>query len=252
MISGDESMGSFIDLTGKNFGMLTVKERGPNKGKSTTWVCECACEEHKLVIVRASDLKYGKTKSCGCLGNVSRKETAIKNKKKNLYDLSGEYGIGWTNNTNKEFYFDLEDYDKIQDYCWYERIDQTGYHVLRTNMYIDGKRKTIPMHQVLGFKGCDHINRNPLDNRKANFRPANSSENNCNQNLQSNNTSGFIGVIWNEPAKLWEAFLMKNKEVKLQTYYSEKRNAIIARLKAEKEFMGEFAPQRHLFEEYGI
>ena len=40
------------------------------------------------------------------------------NKKYNKYDLSGEYGIGWTSNTNQEFYFDLEDYDKIKDYCW--------------------------------------------------------------------------------------------------------------------------------------
>ena len=34
------------------------------------------------------------------------------NKKSNIYDLSGEYGVGWTSNTNEEFYFDLEDYDK--------------------------------------------------------------------------------------------------------------------------------------------
>ena len=37
-------------------------------------------------------------------------------KKYNRYDLSGEYGIGWTTNTNHVFYFDLEDYEKIKDY----------------------------------------------------------------------------------------------------------------------------------------
>ena len=31
-----------------------------------------------------------------------------------------------------------------------------------------------------------------------------------------------------------------------------KKDAIIARLKAEKEHYGEFAPQRHLFAQYGI
>ena len=114
------------------------------------------------------------------------------------------------------------------------------------------KEKLFLCISFLGFNGYDHHNRNPLDNRKENLIPASASENNCNQNKQINNTSGFIGVIWNEPAKLWEAFLMKDKEVKLQKYYVNKRDAIISRLKAEKQFMGDFAPQRHLFEEYGI
>ena len=37
-------------------------------------------------------------------------------KKYNTYDLSGEYGIGYTSK-GEEFYFDLDDYDKIKDYC---------------------------------------------------------------------------------------------------------------------------------------
>lgn len=39
-----------------------------------------------------------------------------KNKRYNRYDLTGEYGIGYTNQ-GVEFYFDLEDYDKIKEYC---------------------------------------------------------------------------------------------------------------------------------------
>ena len=39
------------------------------------------------------------------------------NKRHNKYDLSGEYGIGYTSK-GEEFYFDLEDYDKIYPYCW--------------------------------------------------------------------------------------------------------------------------------------
>ena len=38
-------------------------------------------------------------------------------KKYNTYDLSGEYGIGYTTKGEK-FLFDLEDYEKIKDYCW--------------------------------------------------------------------------------------------------------------------------------------
>lgn len=58
-----------------------------------------------------------------------------------MYDLTGEYGIGWTSNTNKEFYFDIEDYDKIKDYCWYE--NDGGYVVTQRN------RKTIRMHRLI-------------------------------------------------------------------------------------------------------
>lgn len=245
-------MGKFQDLTGQVFGRLTAKERAPNQGKRTMWVCECCCENKMICVVGASNLKSGKTRSCGCLNDENRRITATKNKKTNTFNLDGEYGIGWTNNTNREFYFDLEDYDKIKDYCWYERVDPTGYHILRTNTYVDGKRVTIPMHQLLGFKDHDHANRNSFDNRKENLRPANTSENACNQNIQKNNTSGVIGVIWHEQSHLWEAFLMKDREVKLQKCYVSKTDAIVARLKAEKTFMKEFAPQRHLFEQYGI
>ena len=30
--------------------------------------------------------------------------------------MSNDYGVGYTTNTNKEFYFDLEDYDLIKEY----------------------------------------------------------------------------------------------------------------------------------------
>lgn len=34
--------------------------------------------------------------------------------------------------------------------------------------------------------------------------------------------------------------------------FVNKEDAIRARLRAERQYFGEFAPQRHLFEEYGI
>ena len=40
----------------------------------------------------------------------------------------------------------------------------------------------------------DHINRNRLDNRRANLRLCSMFENSCNRSLPSNNTTGFKGV----------------------------------------------------------
>jgi hypothetical protein len=54
---------SFIDLTGKQFGQLTVTSRIWN-GERYVWKCQCACGNTHLV--RYADLKNGKVKSCGC------------------------------------------------------------------------------------------------------------------------------------------------------------------------------------------
>ena len=58
-------MGSFIDLTGKNFGRLTVIERIYKKGNEWYWKCQCQCGN--ICEVRGVSLREGATKSCGCL-----------------------------------------------------------------------------------------------------------------------------------------------------------------------------------------
>lgn len=59
------------NLVGKKFGELTVLNRGPNirlNSRTTlvTWDCVCTCG--KTINVRASNLRTGNTKSCGCIG----------------------------------------------------------------------------------------------------------------------------------------------------------------------------------------
>lgn len=44
----------------------------------------------------------------------------------------------------------------------------------------------------------DHINQNPLDNRKANLRIVTNSKNLFNRGKNTNNTSGFKGVSWDK------------------------------------------------------
>ena len=107
------------DLTGQQFGRLTVIKRVEDKvqengRRRVQWLCQCNCENQTMIVVRGENLKNGSTKSCGCLAKEVRSKI---HKKYNQYDLSGEYGIGWTSNTNEEFYFDLEDYNKIKNYC---------------------------------------------------------------------------------------------------------------------------------------
>lgn len=56
--------GNFVDLTGQRFARLTAVEC-VSRGKPTTWKCFCSCGNS--TIVEASNLRNGKTKSCGCL-----------------------------------------------------------------------------------------------------------------------------------------------------------------------------------------
>jgi hypothetical protein len=56
----------FIDLTRQKFGRLTVISRAENtKLGQAQWLCRCSCGNEK--IIRSSDLKLGKIRSCGCL-----------------------------------------------------------------------------------------------------------------------------------------------------------------------------------------
>lgn len=57
-------MGKIIDLTGRQFGRLTVIKRAKNKGRSTAWECLCECGNETVVL--SSHLKSNHTTSCGC------------------------------------------------------------------------------------------------------------------------------------------------------------------------------------------
>jgi hypothetical protein len=247
-----------IDLTGMVFGRLTVIEKAddhiePSGAHRAKWLCECSCANHTVKAILEKNLldKRGGTKSCGC---IAKELSSLREKEYNKYDISGSVGIGWTNNSNKEFYFDLEDYDKIKDYCWYEHTNSDGYTSLQTNIKNENsnKRITIKMHWLLTSKNCDHADRNPLNNCKSNLRPATSQENARNHSKQKNNTSGFIGVSWHKGRSVWVSSITINKKKMYLGEFCNKHDAIIARLTAESRYFKEFAPQRHLFEEYDI
>lgn len=246
------------DLTGQTFERLTVICQtedyvDPKGDHYAQWLCVCGCSEHNLVIVGGSKLKNGHTKSCGCL---QKERTSISHKKYNQYsekitDEHGEYYIGFTNNTNKEFYIDADDYDKIKDYYWYEHINSlTGYSSLET---VDPKNnKHIKMHYLIFGKYCDHTDRNPLNNRKYNLRNATFSENARNKSVQKNNTSGVTGVSWDTSRNKWESRISINGKSIILGRFVEKDDAIRSRLESEKKYFREFAPQRNLFEKYNI
>jgi hypothetical protein len=76
----------------------------------------------------------------------------------------------------------------------------------------------------------DHINRNRLDNRRANLRVVERSANSM--NVPGRGASSFVGVSWFRPAKLWRAYMqVDGRRVELG-YFKEEREAAKARDRA--------------------
>lgn len=213
----------------------------PNGRHRDQWLCRCNCEDQTLIKVIGKCIKSGHTKSCGCL---QRSIVSNMFSKENRYDLSGEYGVLWSTNTNEEVFFDLDDAELILQHTWH--IDGDGY----AKAMIDGKMTR--MHQLIGCKWFDHIDRNKRDNRKRNLRKCTPLENTRNASIRADNTSGFIGVSWDKSMSQWRVQIVVDGEDIRLGYFSNKIDAIVTRLRAEKQYFKEFAPQRHLFEQYNI
>lgn len=65
-------MGQIIDITGQRFGMLTVIAPTRDKNGRFQWLCKCDCGSETSVLT--SNLKQGRTKSCGCQARLGRKK----------------------------------------------------------------------------------------------------------------------------------------------------------------------------------
>jgi len=78
-----------IDISGKKFGMLTVIKYSHAVGYLAFWLCKCDCG--KLKVLKGRDIKYGNTKSCGCLRDklMHEQKHALKHgmKNKKLYSV---------------------------------------------------------------------------------------------------------------------------------------------------------------------
>lgn len=135
------------DLTGRKFGKLTVIEKAESRDGHAVWLCECECGNKKEV--RASCLKKGETKSCGCLlgvvmgdrlrthgiGNENRLyriwtgiKTRCYNPKHKTYELYGKRGIRMCDEWKKSFiaFRDLAIMNGYSDSLTLDRIDVNG------------------------------------------------------------------------------------------------------------------------------
>lgn len=232
-------MGKFNDLTGKKIGKLTVVRRIEDavteKGnRFTQWFCICDCGNEVAVLGSALTRRNRPTLSCGCL-----QKDKVSGITPNIYHFTGEYVIGYTSNTNKPFIFDIDDFDKVSKYHWYE--ESNGY--IRSS----GKNKEdrISLHRlVMGLPediNIDHIKHNTFDNRKSRLRIATTSQNAMNHIKGSNNTSGVTGVVWVKSRNKWKSQIKVNGKLIFLGEYDKIEDAIKARKEAEEKYFGKWS-----------
>ena len=202
------------DIVGNKYNMLTVESvariepRNNHMGWYIFYNCKCDCGNN--TIVERNSLLKGEKFSCGCKRRKPKKKENII---KCTYDLTGEYGIGYTSK-GEEFWFDLEDYDKIKFYSWHK--DKKGYfstshnkHSLHRLVMNCENEKTIQI---------DHVNRKSFDNRKENLNIVTSRENAQNKGIYKNNTSSYSGVGLRPNGK-WQARIqIDGKRISLGCY----------------------------------
>lgn len=131
-----------------------------------------------------------------------------------------------------------KDYPRLRRFNWCVSIGSKG----RPYAMRKWGRTTVLMHcEILGVKGVDHINNDPLDNRRSNLRVASQSQNMANQRKHKDNRSGYKGVTQYAHTRRWMARVkIKNKNLYLGCF-SNPADAARAYDAAAIKHFGEFA-----------
>jgi len=146
-----------------------------------------------------------------------------------------------------------EDYEFLNQWKWYALYQQNinGFYANRNVhlCYKNGKQitKSIRMHRLIIEHGLgrelqknefiDHINHDPLDNRRENLRLVSNRQNQ--QNKKQKTTSKYPGVSWHKRNKRWIAQISLNGRNKFLGTFIDEGEAAKAYECACRELVGE-------------
>ena len=227
------------------FGYLTIvsldetsKIKHGKVVRPSQWKYLCKCQCGNYVSVVKMSLCRGNTKSCGCYGTEVRTRNRPLMRKINPIKVKGDTTKIYLFNTDNYALVDTEDYPKIKEFCWYEN---NGY-VRKTQR----SGEETALHRIILNTNVgdivDHISGVTLDNRKKNLRLCTTAENIRNSKVHISSTSGYNGVTWYKAGQKWTSNITINKKHIHLGRFENKQDAIDARLKAEIEYFGDFAP----------
>lgn len=137
--------------------------------------------------------------------------------------------------------------NSAQSKCRTWNTKNSGKRITSTNNYgylsisIWGKRylaHRLSFLYMLGFipKEVDHINGVRLDIRWCNLREVTRTQNCMNTKIRSDNTSGVVGVYWNNQFNRWECYINKLGKRKYLGRHQDFFEAVCVRKSAELTF----------------
>ncbi len=141
-----------------------------------------------------------------------------------VYSFDGSVGYGKLPN-GMVFRFDRDAFHKISNVKWYASCESGRFYI------IDCRGRKLHSYLLNCLKGyeVDHISLDTLDNCSSNLRICTHQQNQMNQPIQKNNTSGVSGVSWYAPRKKFRARIKVNqKEIHLG-YFDTFDDAVKAR-----------------------
>lgn len=151
------------------------------------------------------------------------------------YEYRDDYIIVTNPNLNPQFSFivDADNIKSIDKYVW---GNKGGY------VY---SRYAGALHRIIMKASdnmvVDHIDGNPLNNRKSNLRICTRPENSRNQRIRNDNTSKYKGVSLDKSRKKWLGYIGVNGKKTYLGSYNTKEDAAKAYNEAAIKYHGEFA-----------
>lgn len=153
-------------------------------------------------------------------------------------------GVGLLITKNKIVFISNEDEETITKFKWNATIHGNKFYATRYEYKPSGNRMIYMHRMIMGVNGgeVDHINGDPLDNRRENLRVVTHQQNHFNMKKMSTIASSkYRGVCWSKDHQSWIVQIRHNGHSRLVTCIeSEKIAAMIYDLLAIDRF-GEYA-----------
>lgn len=149
----------------------------------------------------------------------------------------------------KQILLDPEDFHRVNLFTWSYSLGKKKYYNIQTR--IDGKVTNLP-HYILNLPstiGIDHIDRDPFNNRKDNFRICTTQQNNWNRSPQFNKLgTKYKGVSYHVRRNKWQTRITKNGRTYHLGYFETDIEAAKAYNSAALAYFGEYAYLNPLYE----
>ena len=151
------------------------------------------------------------------------------------YSFDGNIGYGKLK-SGLRFVFDAKDFEKIKNTKWYPSYEGNRPYLIDCH---GNKMHHRLMDCPKGYE-VDHISLDTLDNRVCNLRICTHQQNQINQPLQKNNTSGVCGVSWYSARHKYRARIKIGQHDIHLGYYNSFEEAVQARNVGMECMFGEY------------